>query len=168
MENGKEHINFYSSKMNWIAAQIGAREHYAIPRVLQRAGKLEALYTDFWASTPWRLVGKLTGKSSLATRWHPDLAGAPVTGFNLQALKASRQRFSNPYDGFLQVGEAFGRDVVEDLDANASTLAFSLQPFLSSCLAMTPDSSSLLDGSRRGEGKRLSAKWIPLATRSIS
>lgn len=114
--------------MNWITSQIGAREHYAIPRVLHGAGKLERLYTDFWASAPWRLIGKLTGKSSLATRFHPDLKGASVTAFNFQALKASRQRFTNPYDGFLKVGAAFGRDVVEDLDANASTLAFSLQP----------------------------------------
>jgi glycosyltransferase involved in cell wall biosynthesis len=114
--------------MMWITSQIGAREHYAIPRVLHRVGKLEHLYTDFWASASWRVLGKLTGKSSLATRYHPELARAPVTGFNLQALKASRRRFANPYDGFLQVGEAFGRRVVKDLDANASTLAFSLQP----------------------------------------
>jgi len=102
--------------MNWITSQIGAREHYAVPRVLHRAGKLEMLYTDFWATAPWRLLGKLTGKSSLATRCHPELAGAPVTAFNLQALKASRQRFSNPYEGFLQVGEAFGKQVVSDLE----------------------------------------------------
>ena len=126
--------------MKWITSQIGAREHYAVPRVLYRAGKLECLYTDFWASAPWRLLGKLTGKSSLATRFHPDLKGASVTALNFQTLKASRQRFTNPYKGFLEVGAAFGRDVVEDLDANASTLAFSLQPFLSSSLPTTPDS----------------------------
>jgi glycosyltransferase involved in cell wall biosynthesis len=118
--------------MNWITSQIGAREHYAVPRVLHREGKLERLYTDFWASAPWRLIGKLTGKGSMSSRCHADLLEAPVTGFNFHALKASRQRFTNPYDGFLQVGEAFGRDVVEDLDANASTLAFSLQPSFSS------------------------------------
>jgi len=116
------------SAMNWICAQIGAREHYAIPRVLHREGKLEVLYTDFWATAPWRLIGKLGGKGSMSSRCHADLIGAPVTGFNFHALKASRQRFANPYDGFLKVGAAFGRDVVEDLHANASTLAFSLQP----------------------------------------
>jgi len=102
--------------MNWITSQIGAREHYAVPRVLQRAGKLEVLYTDFWATAPWRLLGKMAGKSSLATRCHPELAGAPVTAFNLQALKASRQRFSNPYEGFLAVGRQFGEQVVCDLE----------------------------------------------------
>ena len=103
--------------MKWITSQIGAREHYAIPRVLYRAGKLETLYTDFWASAPWRLIGKLTGKGSLATRFHPDLKGASVTAFNFQALKASRQRFSNPYEGFLEVGRQFGERVVADLKA---------------------------------------------------
>lgn len=101
--------------MRWITSQIGAREHYAIPRVLYRAGKLERLYTDFWASTPWRLLGKLAGKSSLATRYHSDLAGASVTAFNLQALKFERREYANPYEGFLQIGEAFGRRVVRDL-----------------------------------------------------
>jgi glycosyltransferase involved in cell wall biosynthesis len=76
---------------------------------------LERLYTDFWATAPWRLLGKLTGKGSLATRCHPDLTGASVASFNLQALKASRQSFENPYEGFLQVGETFGQQVVEDL-----------------------------------------------------
>jgi glycosyltransferase involved in cell wall biosynthesis len=120
------------SNMRWICSQIGAREHYAIPSVLHGAGKLERLYTDFWASAPWKLLGKLTGKGSLATRCHPELSGAPVTSFNLQALKASRQRFSNPYDGFLQVGEAFGLKVAahlqstnSQLPASSSTIFFS-------------------------------------------
>lgn len=106
-----------ASFMKWNCSQIGAREHYAIPRVLQRNGKLESLYTDFWATAGWRVLGKLTGKRSLATRYHSELAGAPITGFNLRALKASRQRFANPYEGFLQVGEAFGRRVVADLQS---------------------------------------------------
>ena len=106
--------------MIWITSQIGAREHYAIPRVLHRAGKLERIYTDFWASAPWRLLGKLTGKGSLSARCHPDLPGASVKSFNYEALKASRQRFSNPYDGFLQVGRQFGEQVVGDLEKRTS------------------------------------------------
>ncbi len=102
--------------MNWITSQIGAREHYAIPRVLHREGKLVRLYTDFWASAPWRLIGKLTGKGSMSSRCHADLIGAPVTGFNFHALKASRQRFTNPYDGFFQIGRQFGELVVKDLE----------------------------------------------------
>ena len=108
--------------MKWITSQIGAREHYAIPRVLHRVGKLERLITDFWASAPWRLIGKLTGKGSLASRCHVDLIGAPVTGFNFHALKASRQRFTNPYEGFLQVGRQFGEHVVKDLEKRGKSV----------------------------------------------
>lgn len=102
--------------MRWITSQIGAREHYAVPRVLHQEGKLERLYTDFWASATWRLLGKVTGKVSLASRCHVDLIGAPVTGFNFHSLKASRQRFANPYDGFFQIGRQFGELVVKDLE----------------------------------------------------
>lgn len=103
--------------MKWICSQIGAREHYAVPRVLHRAGKLEKLYTDFWATAPWRALGKMTGKSSLTTRFHAELSGARVGGFNIQALKASRRQYANPYEGFLEIGEAFGRDVVDELNS---------------------------------------------------
>lgn len=108
--------------MRWVCSQIGAREHYAIPRVLHHAGKLECLYTDFWASAPWRLLGKVSGKGSLATRYHPDLSDASVAGFNLQALKASRHRYPNPYEGFLQVGRHFGKSVAKALDSRHSSL----------------------------------------------
>lgn len=64
----------------------------------------------------------MTGKSSLVSRCHPDLAGAPVTAFNLQALKASRLRFDNHYEGFLQVGKAFGQQVVKQLQTPNSQL----------------------------------------------
>jgi len=106
--------------MNWICSQIGAREHYAIPRVLNRVGKLERLYTDFWSSSTWRLIGKLTSKGRLATRCHSDLLEVSVTGFNFHALKTLRQRFSSPYDGFLHVGQAFGQNVAKHLQTHYS------------------------------------------------
>lgn len=110
----------------WICSQIGSREHYAVPRVLRRDGKLERLYTDFWASAPWRVLGKMTGKGGLAARFHPELEGAPVTGFNLQSLRASRRKFANPYEGFLQAGRAFGRRVASDLAFRLPSSAFPL------------------------------------------
>ena len=105
----------------WICSQIGAREHYSIPRVLHRSGKLECLFTDFWASAPLRLIGRITGKTSLATRFHPELADASVTAFNLSTLLESRQHFANRYEGFLQAGKSFGRSVVKALDSKRSS-----------------------------------------------
>jgi glycosyltransferase involved in cell wall biosynthesis len=118
--------------MKWICSQIGAREHYAIPRVLHRTGKLERLYTDFWASAPWRLLGQVIGKGSLSARCHSDLPVESVTSFNFQTLKASRRKFANPYEGFLQIGEDFGRSVVADLQCpNSKLLASSSTVFFS-------------------------------------
>lgn len=94
--------------------------------MLHRAGKLEVLYTDFWATVPWRGLGQLDGKCSLTTRYHPDLKDARVRGFKLQTLKTSRQHFTNPYDGFLKVGEAFGRSVASDLALRIKPSAFPL------------------------------------------
>lgn len=37
------------SPVNWIVAQIGAREHYAWARALARRRRLDRLYTDIWA-----------------------------------------------------------------------------------------------------------------------
>lgn len=34
---------------SWVVCQIGAREHYAIPRALEHSGQDILVYTDFWA-----------------------------------------------------------------------------------------------------------------------
>ena len=42
---------------SWICCQVGAREHYAVPRALHRAGALHALVTDAWADPPGETEG---------------------------------------------------------------------------------------------------------------
>ncbi len=73
--------------MRWFCAQIGAREHYAIPRALLSAGRPVMLCTDFWAGPAirgvWEQSRKLkwenrNGKAisvlcSLAARHNPEL-----------------------------------------------------------------------------------------------
>ena len=59
--------------MKWICCQLGAREHYAVPRALQLNGFLDKFITDLW-------VQRLTD------RFHPGLAGAQVTAPNISAL----------------------------------------------------------------------------------
>jgi glycosyltransferase involved in cell wall biosynthesis len=56
----------------WLCCQLGAREHYAVPRALQRDGLLAELITDLWMRR--------------AGRFHPALAGARVAAPNLAAL----------------------------------------------------------------------------------
>ncbi len=81
--------------MPWFCAQIGAREHYAVPRVLHQSGRLTALYTDFWAGPGWRRMGKskladgrwkMGALRSLASRWHPELQEKAET-LKIETLK---------------------------------------------------------------------------------
>lgn len=69
----------------WYVAQIGAREHYAIPRALWQHGALAGLLTDFWVS-PGDLLGKVSGAVRLRDRYHPDLVDAEVSAANLRFL----------------------------------------------------------------------------------
>ena len=71
-----------TTEPGWICCQLGAREHYAVPRALQRKGLLRELLTDLWLRpstlTNWQ--------DKLATRFHPELVKARVTAANAAAL----------------------------------------------------------------------------------
>ena len=72
-----------SSTHSWICCQIGAREHYAIPRALKLSGLLEEFITDLWIP-PGTLMH--SWKLRLDGRFHPELADAPVKAPNVAAL----------------------------------------------------------------------------------
>lgn len=98
---------------SWICAQIGAREHYAIPRVLHRSGRLEMLFTDFWING-WRaLLARTLGARRLAGRFHGDLTEAEVVGLHATSLRSAieTRSVSNPYIRFLRAGSRFGKAV---------------------------------------------------------
>ena len=67
----------------WICCQIGAREHYAIPRALSQQGQLRGLITDTWIK-PNSLLNWLPKSylTNLQERFHPELADASVYSFN--------------------------------------------------------------------------------------
>lgn len=69
-----------------LCVQIGARDHYAIPRALHRRGALAALVTDFW--WPWRGAPELPLIRRLRGRSHPDLRNARVLSMNLATLRS--------------------------------------------------------------------------------
>src|SRR5438093_973759 len=73
----------------WICCQIGAREHYAIPRALHGHGALRKLVTDFWFPPGSAFLSILPSslKQDLRGRYHPDLSDADVKGPNLSALR---------------------------------------------------------------------------------
>lgn len=69
-----------SKTTNWLCCQLGAREHYAMPRALHRAKLLDRFLTDAWIP-PWFLLRKLSGLK-FADRFHHELSSARVSAFN--------------------------------------------------------------------------------------
>ncbi len=109
---------------SWIVAQIGAREHYAVPRALHRRGALQRLYTDFWSPPPpATLPASSRALRALLSRRHPDLPRERVTSFNptavLDALQYPLLRrlgmAPDQQDTFIQIGRRFAESVRRDL-----------------------------------------------------
>jgi glycosyltransferase involved in cell wall biosynthesis len=66
--------------MSWVCCQLGAREHYAVPRALLRRDMLGCLVTDAWVP-PSSFLAKVSGRR-LADRFHNELSDADVISFN--------------------------------------------------------------------------------------
>jgi glycosyltransferase involved in cell wall biosynthesis len=123
-------------KRKWFCSQIGAREHYAVPRILHRDGRLATLYTDFWAGSFVRGMSRMTTAKflrSLATRFHSDLADAAVVSWIFRSLVwesgTRRQERNRLYENFSEIGQAFAICVREALkhrkDFDSDSIFFS-------------------------------------------
>lgn len=95
-----------ADRQSWICCQLGAREHYAVPRALKLGGLLEKFVTDLWIRP--------------LARFHPDLAGARVAAPNISALtfelKASFAR-ENGWNLISRRNEWFQQHAVAHLKA---------------------------------------------------
>ena len=104
--------------MSWICCQLGAREHYAVPRALKLGGLLDELITDLWIR-PGTLLHM--SQKRLTGRFHPDLAGARVVAPNIHALtfelKASLAR-ENGWTLISRRNEWFQKQAVSQLARN--------------------------------------------------
>lgn len=117
------------SGKNWICAQIGAREHYLVPRAIADAGELGLFITDIWLppSHPLALTKRLAG------RYHPALSSTSVWAPNAQmlALEAqSRLRRTDVIRRTMARNRLFQREAVRRLeqitdDAPRTLVAFS-------------------------------------------
>ena len=92
---------------SWICCQLGAREHYAVPRALKLGGVLDEFITDRWI----RFSG----------RFHPGLSDARVVAPNIPALtfelKASLAR-ENGWKLISRRNEWFQKHAVVELARN--------------------------------------------------
>ncbi len=71
-------------KNGWVVTQIGAREHYAVPRALAKHGNLQALVTDLWI-TPKSVLCHVPHRS-LRGRYHQELINCPVLTNNYATI----------------------------------------------------------------------------------
>lgn len=108
---------------DWICCQLGAREHYAVPRAVHRLGRLRLMITDAWV-TPNAALGLLPGELSrrLSERWHSDLESATVRDLTFGLVKheiESRLFGRGGWDGLIARNEWFQEGavaVLSDLD----------------------------------------------------
>lgn len=105
-------------------AQLGARMHYAVPRLLHQRSMLLEFFTDFWYPSwhkQWPLITKLTPagvKKTLKTRDHTELSDANVSHFPGLAFRynrglASAKTREDETRAFLTFGQLFCSKVLE-------------------------------------------------------
>ena len=115
--------------MKWICCQLGAREHYAIPRALFRRGALDWLVTDAWVP-PSSVLAKISA-GTLADRFHNELSDARVMAFNSSVIlfeMLARARRLAEWERIIARNQWFQRKVVGALNSQLSSL--SSQPIL--------------------------------------
>lgn len=110
--------------MGYAVAQLGARMHYAVPRILHESGQLEHFYTDICASKGWPrwctrvpAAWRPDGLRRIAGRIPQGVPSDKITAFNLLGLRYARRRRRARSSGdlrrsFLWMGEAFCRHVL--------------------------------------------------------
>ena len=107
--------------VQWVCCQLGAREHYAVPRALQTRGLLRELITDLWIRP-----GTLPNwRNKLAGRFHPDLASARVSAPNTAALAFELRAQATGLNGWELIGkrnEWFQDHALTQLEQCASEL----------------------------------------------
>lgn len=116
--------------MKWLCCQLGAREHYAIPRALFRLRMLDRLVTDAWVP-PSSFLAKLSG-SRLADRFQNELRDAPTIAFNSSLIlfeTLARVRHLTDWQKIFARNRWFQRKVVSYF-RSSQLLALNSQPIL--------------------------------------
>lgn len=123
-----------STASPWICCQIGAREHYAIPRALHQSGHLARFLTDAWVKprSPLHAIPHPLLRS-LQERFHPDLADAPVQAFTsalVQFELAHRFRKTKDWDRMIARNHWFQSHAIQQLQTVSSRLNADSRPVL--------------------------------------
>jgi glycosyltransferase involved in cell wall biosynthesis len=103
--------------IRWIVSQIGARQHYGVPRGFHYKGHLRLFYTDAWCRWGSRQMKQGSARfRAFAGRFHPDLPSDRVVSFTTDALRAkvtqgARSTTEDAYLHHLSIGADFARNV---------------------------------------------------------
>src|SRR5215471_15164001 len=128
-----------SNPVKWLCCQVGAREHYAIPRALFRLNLLGRLVTDAWVP-PSSFLAKLSG-FRLADRFHNELRDAPVTSFNSSLIMfelVARARRQGEWEKIIARNRWFQHNLCSFLNSQLSTLSSQLILLSYSYTALEP------------------------------
>jgi glycosyltransferase involved in cell wall biosynthesis len=113
------------AKYNWIISQIGARQHYGVPRGFEYLGGLKKLYTDVWCAKGHSLLRKLgrLGRA-FAGRHHSHIPNSKIVSFNAGSFynefKAKRCKTTDPlFHQFIKTGSWFASKVRDDIAKNS-------------------------------------------------
>ena len=114
-----------------VCSQIGAREHYAVPRAFSKLNLLDTLVTDVWVSKSLRaLLTRIPSGKRLGTKGHADISDDRVVAFRTRAIlteAANRLRTHSTtedrYYNFLRVGQRFAGDTRAFLEARVKSKA---------------------------------------------
>lgn len=108
----------------FVVSQLGARMHYAVPRILFRAGRLERLYTDISAVRGWpRVLAALPANlmppalRRLRGRVPHEIPRAMIRSFDVIGMASAAARMLDPSPTAdtrtaLRAGRSFSRAVV--------------------------------------------------------
>jgi glycosyltransferase involved in cell wall biosynthesis len=115
----------FGAEMRWIVAQIGARQHYALPLSFYRLGHLRLFCTEAWCRWGQRLVRAGPGiMRAFANRYHPELPPSKVLSFTSSQAALYLRHFpgrsasvSAVHRYYLKQGVWFGTRVARHLSA---------------------------------------------------
>lgn len=110
-----------TSNNSFLVAQLGARMHYAVPRILHRAGRLSRLLTDIAANRGWLRTLRLwpsplrpAAVTRLLNRTPKDIPRPLIRAYTSLGISYARQFAKTRSERerielYLRVGERFGQ-----------------------------------------------------------
>ena len=110
-------------QFRWIVSQIGARQHYSVPRGFVYKNELRLFYTEAWCRLGARALTAY-GPSrvrAFAKRWHPHLPSRKVVSFTLPAMLSNNllpptaQTTGDVFDFYTRQGSWFAKRVARHL-----------------------------------------------------